>query len=94
MPLIQAAYDKYGRDQLTILAVNVHGDPDKVAYYLAQGKFTFPVLMDSEGNVDDIYKAPYFPTTYLIDSKGIIRQIVGESFQSIGEIDDALKKLE
>ncbi|MGA2368255.1 MAG: redoxin domain-containing protein [Dehalococcoidia bacterium] len=94
MPLIQAAYDKYGRDQLTVLAVNVHGDPDKVQYYLAQGKFTFPVLMDSEGNVDDIYKAPYFPTTYLIDSKGIIQQIIGERFQSLGEIDDALKKLE
>jgi peroxiredoxin len=94
MPVIQQAYDKYGRDQLTILAVNVHGDPDKVSYFLAQGKFTFPVLMDSEGNVDDIYKAPYFPTTYLIDSKGIIQQIVGERFQSIGEIDDALKKLE
>ncbi|MGA9047882.1 MAG: redoxin domain-containing protein [Dehalococcoidia bacterium] len=94
MPFIQAAYDKYSRDQLTILTVNVHGDPDKVEYFLAQGKYTFPVLMDAEGNVDDIYKAPYFPTTYLIDSKGIIQQIVTERFQSIGEIDDALKKLE
>ncbi|MHB8086184.1 MAG: redoxin domain-containing protein, partial [Dehalococcoidia bacterium] len=94
MPLIQAAYDKYSRDQLNILTVNVHGDPDKVEYFLAQGKYTFPVLMDSEGNVDDIYKAPYFPTTYVIDSKGIIRQIFTERFQSIPEIDDALKKLE
>jgi peroxiredoxin len=94
MPIIQQAYDKYTRDQVVVLTVTVRGDPDKVAYFLAQGKYTFPVLMDSEGNVDDIYKAPYFPTTYLIDSKGILQQIVGERFQSIGEIDDALKKLE
>jgi peroxiredoxin len=94
MPIIQQAYDKYTRDQLIVLTVTVRGDPDKVTYFLAQGKYTFPVLMDSEGNVDDIYKAPYFPTTYLIDSKGIIQQIVGERFQSIGEIDDALKTLE
>ncbi len=94
MPLLQAAYDKYSRDQLVILTVNVHGDPDKVAFFIAQGKYTFPVLMDSEGNVDDIYKAPYFPTSYFIDSKGIIQQIVSERFQTIGEIDDALKKLQ
>jgi len=94
MPLIQTAYDKYGRDQLAVLAVNVRGDTQKVRYYVANEKLTFPVLMDSEGEVDGIYRGPAFPTTYFIDSTGIIREIRSERFQALSEIDDALAKLD
>jgi len=94
MPLIQSAYDKYGRDELSVLAVNVRGDTDKVRFYVANEKLTFPVLMDSEGEVDSIYRGPAFPTTYLIDSAGIIREIKSERFQTLSEIDDALAKLD
>jgi peroxiredoxin len=93
MPIIQTAYNKYSRDQLIILAVNVRGDPDKVSYYVAKEKFTFPILMDTQGNVDDIYRAPFFPTSYMIDSTGIIREILGERFQTISQIDDLVSKL-
>jgi len=94
MPLIQSAFDKYGRDQLAVLAVNVHGDADEVRYYTATERFTFPVLLDSEGTVDGVYKGPAFPTTYLIDSTGVIREIKSERFQTLSEIDDALGKLD
>ncbi len=94
MPFIQTAFDKYGRDELAILAVNVRGDTDKVKYYVANEKLTFPVLLDSEGKVDGVYKGPAFPTSYFIDSTGIIREIKTERFQTISEIDDALAKLD
>ncbi len=94
MPLIQTAFDKYGRNELAILAVNVRGDPDKVKYYVANERLSFPVLMDSEGEADSIYKGPAFPTTFLIDSTGIIREIKTERFQTLSEIDDALAKLD
>jgi peroxiredoxin len=94
MPLIQTAFDKYGRDQLAVLAVNVRGDPDKIKYYVANQKLTFPVLLDSDGTVDGVYKGPAFPTNYMIDSTGIIREIKSERFQTLSEIDDALAKLD
>jgi len=94
MPLIQSAFDKYGRDQLSVLAVNVRGDPDDIRYYAANERLTFPVLLDNEGQVDSVYKGPAFPTTYLIDSTGIIREIKSERFQTLSEIDDALDKLD
>ncbi|MBN1691664.1 MAG: redoxin domain-containing protein [Dehalococcoidia bacterium] len=94
MPLIQTAFDKYGRDQLAVLAVNVRGDPDKVKYYVANERLSFPVLIDSEGNVDAMYKSPAFPTTFMIDSTGVIREIKSERFQTLSEIDDALAKLD
>lgn len=94
MPLIQKAFDKYNRDELIILAVNVRGDVDKVTHYIGTQGFTFPVLLDTNGDVDSIYRAPYFPTSYFIDSSGTIRYIVSEGFQSISEIDEIVSKLE
>ena len=94
MPLLQTAYDKYSRDQLIILTVNVHGDSDKVSFFVGKNQLTFPVLMDSEGDVDGLYRAPYFPTSYIIDSKGIIRDIVTERFQTSSQIDDIVNALD
>jgi len=94
MPIIQTAFDKYGRDELAILAVNVRGDLDVVRYYAANHGLTFPVLMDVQGEADTLYKSPAFPTTFFIDSTGIIREIKTERFQTLGEIDDALSKLD
>ena len=94
MPLIQAAFDKYGPDQLAVLAVNVRGDTDKVKFLAANQKLTFPVLLDSDGTADGVYKGPVFPTTFFIDSTGIIREMKTERFQTLSEIDDALAKLD
>jgi len=94
MPIIQAAFDKYGRDELAVLAVNVRGDADKIKYFVANERLSFPVLMDSDGQADAIYKGPFFPTTFFIDSTGIIREIKTERFQTLSEIDDSLSKLD
>lgn len=94
MPIIQTAYNKYGRDELAVLAVNVRGDADKVKYFVANERLSFPVLMDSDGQADALYKGPAFPTTFFIDSTGIIREIKTERFQTLSEIDDSLSKLD
>ncbi|MCX6004855.1 MAG: redoxin domain-containing protein [Chloroflexi bacterium] len=93
MPLLQTAFNKYTRDELIILAVNVRGDIDKVKYFVGKENLIFPVLLDTEGQVDSIYKPPLFPTSLFIDSNGIIREIKTERFQTISEIDDILSKI-
>jgi len=94
MPLIQATFNKYGRDDVIVLAVNVRGDVDKVKLYAGTEGLTFPVLLDTEGTADALYKSPAFPTTFFIDSTGIIRAIADQRFQTTSEIDDALGKLD
>jgi len=93
MPLLQTVYNKYNRDQLILLAVNVRGEPDKVKLYVGAEKLTFPILIDREGTVDNLYKPPFFPTTFFIDSNGIIREIRTERFQTVSEIDDILEDM-
>ena len=94
MPLLQATFNKYGRDDVILLAVNVHGDVTAVKLYAGTEGFTFPVLLDTEGSADSLYKSPSFPTTFFIDSTGIIRAIADQRFQTTSEIDDALGKLD
>ena len=94
MPLLQTTFNKYGGGDVMILTVNVRGDIDKVRLYAGKEGLTFPVLLDTEGTADALYKSPAFPTTFFIDSTGIIRDIRGERFQTISEIDDALGKLD
>jgi len=94
MPLIQAIFNKYGRDDVIVLAVNVRGDIDKVKLFIGKEGLAFPVLMDSAGTADALYKSPSFPTTFFIDCTGIIRDIKDQRFQTTSEIDDALGRLD
>lgn len=94
MPLLQSIFNKYSRDDVIVLAVCVRGDPAKVRLYAGTQALTFPVLLDPDGTADALYKSPSFPTTFFIDSTGIIRVITDQRFQTTGEIDDALGKLD
>ncbi len=94
MPLLQSIFNKYSRDDVIVLAVNVRGDPARVKLYAGTAALTLPVLLDAEGTADALYKPPSFPTTFFIDSTGIIRAITDQRFQTTGEIDDALGKLD
>ncbi|SIT69067.1 redoxin domain-containing protein [Edaphobacillus lindanitolerans] len=67
-----------------ILAVNLsaseRGSDEKVMENITNfvGEFgmTFPVLLDKDGKQGDIYQAISIPTSYIIDSSGVVRQMV------------------
>ncbi|GGD55154.1 TlpA family protein disulfide reductase [Paenibacillus nasutitermitis] len=42
--------------------------------FVDEQKLTFPILMDREGEATELYKVSSFPTSLLIDSKGIVRE--------------------
>jgi len=55
-------------------------------------KLTFPIPLDHKGEVTDLYQVNAFPTTYLIDRQGVIRQkIIGTIDPK--ELDAELAKL-
>jgi len=78
MPAMQKVYETYAPSGFTILAVNTTFQDDR-ANALAFAKnlgLTFPLLFDSDGNVARQYRVNAMPTTFFIDSKGIIRRVV------------------
>jgi peroxiredoxin len=70
MPYIQDAHkDAKG---YVILTVNLREDKKTIENFMQKGKYTFPVLLDSQGKVADLYQVRGIPTTYFIDKKGIV----------------------
>lgn len=78
-PDLSRLYTKY-QTQLDMYAVNVTSSDglDGAKAFVESFKLPFPIPLDVKGEVADSYRVNAFPTTYLIDKNGVIRQkIVG-----------------
>jgi len=92
LPHFETISKNLSNDKTIILAVNA-GEKDKIVQYESERlNLTFPVLLDPEAKVCKSYGRGS-PTTFFIDSEGIIKQIVDEAFEESKEIDNILKLL-
>lgn len=72
MPEIEKFFQEQKGD-IEILAINIDGGaPKNVADYIKKMKLTFPVVLDEQDKVNEMYKVITIPTTFLIDEKGVI----------------------
>jgi thiol-disulfide isomerase/thioredoxin len=78
MPAIQKVYDEYRDQGFEVLAVNsTHQDNLGDAITFAQiRRLTFPILLDRNGSVGNLYEIRSLPTTFFVDSEGIIQDVV------------------
>lgn len=95
MPLIQElAYDEEKADKgLVLLTVNGGESADKVARFMNEHGFSFPVLLDTQMGVARAYNVRAIPTTFFIDRDGIIKDIKVGAFSSTAEIERKLGKI-
>jgi len=76
MPSMEALYQRYKNQGLEILAVDLGEDTATVKQFISDNRYTFPVMLDSNGNVGNTYGVRGIPTTYIIDRQGMIIGIV------------------
>ncbi|MFV8828890.1 peroxiredoxin family protein [Alkalihalobacterium sp. APHAB7] len=80
MPHMQDFYEKYKDEGITILAVNLttleRNTEDIVPFVEDEFQLTFPILLDVDGEIGQIYQAFSIPTTYIIDTSGRIQHKV------------------
>lgn len=72
-PHIQALFEKY-KDRIDIYGVNTTKNdffPD-VKEMVKKFNLTFPILLDKEGTVTNLYNVQVLPTSYFIDKQGAI----------------------
>ncbi|MED3623615.1 peroxiredoxin family protein [Neobacillus thermocopriae] len=91
MPAMEKLHKEAGED-LLILAVNIDPHLD-VQGFVNENKLTFPILLDTDDTVNEKYQILSIPTTYFIDSKGIIRHVSLGSmeFDEMKELTEKLK---
>jgi thiol-disulfide isomerase/thioredoxin len=63
-------------DELVVLAVDVQEALAPVQEFAAEFKMDFPVVMDNEGKVRQLFRVPGLPTTYFVDREGRIASVV------------------
>ena len=70
MPAMEQFHKEAG-DEVVILAVNIDPHLD-VQAFVDENKITFPIPLDAEDKVNEMYQVLSIPTTYFIDTKGNI----------------------
>ncbi len=77
MPHMEKLYKDYEED-VVVLGVNLtqtEKSQNDVRAFVKEFGLTFPVVMDIEGDVASTYQIFAYPTSYIIDSQGIIQEI-------------------
>ena len=66
------------KDQLDVYGVNVtkYDTAKEAKNFVETFKLNFPIMMDEDGAVYDLYKGMAFPTNVLIDKNGVIQEII------------------
>jgi peroxiredoxin len=81
MPHMQEFYKDQNMNGVEILAVNLttaERNKNDIAPFVEEYGLTFPILLDSQGEIGQTYQAFSIPTTYIIDSSGVIqKKIIG-----------------
>lgn len=104
LDLMQLVCDRESRTRAEVVAINVGEDAAVVKSLVETKGLTFPVLLDTQKEVADKYvpkakpnpispPSRPLPTTYFIDSEGVIKQRVDQPFAHDGEIQTILDSL-
>jgi cytochrome c biogenesis protein CcmG/thiol:disulfide interchange protein DsbE len=94
MPLLQQIWEGWQEKGLVLLAVNIQESPSVVEAFMQNKGLSFMVVLDSEGALAGQYGIRYIPTTFFIDSEGIIQERKVGPFQSVAEIEEKLNQLD
>lgn len=77
MPDMQSFYEANKDKGIVVFGVNLtssEAQPENIARFIDEFGITFPVVLDEENNVADWYQVVSIPTSYMIDSRGVIQQ--------------------
>ena len=78
MPSMETLYKRFQNQGLEILAVDIGETASAVQPFVRNNNYTFPVLLDLNGNIGSLYGVTAIPTSIIIDRSGkIISRITG-----------------
>lgn len=78
MPALEETYRAYASRGLVVLGLNATYQDSLAAAeaFVAQAGLTFPIWLDEDAAAASVFPASALPTTYFIDSQGVIREVV------------------
>jgi peroxiredoxin len=79
MPSLEVLHEKSKGEKFVLLTISVDYEGLKVVHgFLDKHSYTFPVLLDPNGETLDLFEVKGIPTTFIIDKKGrVIGRAIG-----------------
>ncbi|MDR2072345.1 MAG: TlpA family protein disulfide reductase [Spirochaetaceae bacterium] len=78
MPSMETLYRRFKNRNFEILAVDCAERTPDVQRFVRSNNYSFPVALDSSGEISSLYGITGLPTTYILDRDGrIIHRVVG-----------------
>lgn len=87
MPAFQAIHEKWAKEGVVLLAINTQDGAANALSYAESNNFTFVMPVDVPGKVAELYGVRGLPTSFIIDSEGIIKSVKIGPFISTEEIE-------
>ena len=85
MPLFER-YARRAGNQVVWLGVNELESAQAVNVFIQEFKISFPIVLDSDGQVAQDYYVRGYPTTFFVDANGVLRA------QHLGQVNEELLK--
>jgi peroxiredoxin len=78
MPAMQRVWEEYRARGVVVLAVNstVQDTPADALNFVTENSLTFPIPLDTGGEVTRLYRVSSLPTSFFIGADGVIREVV------------------
>ena len=87
MPYIEEIYRERKDDNLVVLMINAKEPVKTVSKFAKDKDYTFTILLDSDGKTNSAYQVFGLPSTYFIDTNGIVR------YSYMGELTTGIMKM-
>lgn len=75
MPHLQTAFEARAGEGLVVVGVNQMEAPATISDFVSQLRLTFPIALDTAGDVSDAYGARALPSSFFVDADGVIRDV-------------------
>ena len=72
---MQKLFEAMPKDRFKMLSILSNDDPRVAVNFAAKGGLNFPILIDPGSEIGQTYKLTGVPETYIIDKRGILRQV-------------------
>ena len=78
MPAMQRVWEEYQFQGVVVLAVNstVQDTLTDAQTFVTENVLTFPIPLDTQGEVTRLYRVSSLPTSFFIGADGVIREVV------------------
>jgi peroxiredoxin len=91
LPYLEQYNKQKKQDNLLIISICSESDVNSINDYVLRTGLTFPILLDRNGKIRRLYsydgkKLLVLPTTFFIDSQGIITKISRHTFTGVDDI--------